>query len=199
MSSEVRARALSVRMGQVEEANPFASTEAELDPATADLEPTQARERALPFERRVLRIASWLMFFGVWFVLFGTGRTVHGVRTWSDGEAAWATVSGGLALLVGWAQIWVGFRLRRFAPASRLLALVLVLPLVVAIPIGTWVGLRSFVELLRPGARDVLSEDGAALRAATSKQTPKRPSPVVPLTGPFVILATFWAIYQLIV
>ncbi len=196
MSSEVRVRAVSVRMGQVEEANPFASSETALDPATADLEPTQARERALPFERRVLRIASWLMFFGVWFALYGTARTVHGVRTWPDGEALEATVGGGFALLVGVAQIWGGFRLRKLAPTSRPLAMVLVLPCVVAIPIGTWVGLRSFVELLRPGAREVLSEDGAALRAATSKMTPELRSPLVPLAGPFVILATFWAIYQ---
>lgn len=179
----------------MDEANPFASTETEVDAPYADLPTDEARERQLPFEKRVIRIASWSMFFGVWIALFGVGNSLMWVRRWSEAGAAGSLAIGLLVLSVGVAKIANGFVLRSYHPLAAKVSLGLWLLVVPLFPVGTWVGIRSMIELVRRGSRCVFSAEGAAIRAATPAMDPKRPSPVVPLAGPFVILAFCWVVY----
>lgn len=130
--------------------------------------------RVLRLEQQIWRVASWLLFFGAALVLWAAG-VLSGGRdvTWGLG-----------ALALGAAQLAAGFELRRLSPRARPWAAALQVPLLVLFPVGTWVALRSLVTLLGEAGRVTLSPG----YPVAPPELLRRPSALVPLAGPLIIV-----------
>lgn len=149
--------------------DPFASPSTE-SPVAADAPSGRVRR----LEQQIWRVASWLLFFGAAFVLWAAATFAE------RGPVA----SGLVALVIGGAQIAIGFELRRLSPRAWAWAIAAQLPVLPLFPVGTWVALRSAVTLLGEAGR-------VTLRPGYPVAPPRelgRPSPVVPLAGPPVIV-----------
>ena len=149
--------------------DPFAAPSTE-SPVAADAPGGRVRR----LEQQVWRVASWLLFFGAAFVLWAAGVLAGG-----------RDVAAGLgALMIGGGQIAIGFELRRLSPRVRPWAVAAQLPVLPLFPVGTWIALRSVVALLGEAGRVTLSP---GYPVAPPEQL-GRPSAVVPLAGPLVIV-----------
>ena len=149
--------------------DPFASPNTE-SPVAADAPGGRVRR----LEQQIWRVASWLLFFGAAFVLWAAAILAEGR----------SVASGLVALVVGGGQIAIGFELRRLSPHAWSWAVAAQLPVLPLFPVGTWVALRSAVTLLGEAGRVTLRPG----YPVASPQELGRPSAVVPLAGPPVIV-----------
>lgn len=144
--------------------NPYAPTDFVSD-RVSESSDEQVRQAHLAHESSIKGIGGLFIVGGVLMLLIGAVLLVVGIGGWPNRSEV--IFSGGVYLLFGIFQLWVGRGLRAFDKVARQFGIVLSAIGLLFIPIGTLINGYFLYLLCGKKGRFVFSPEYARIRAAT--------------------------------